>query len=133
MANLTINVAQVKWVGGVLWTVERAGATITRGQVVTRINNEYQLADANVQANSVVAGIALSDGYDGSQILIAPPGARNDFGASLAAGSTYILSDTPGALADDSDAAAGWYVTNVAVGIGTREAIILTNEPGLVP
>ena len=136
MADLTINAAQVNWVGGTSPFIQTAGATITRGQAVSRASNgEYVLADANVEAQSVVAGIALSDGYDGTRFILAPPGAVIDFGATLAAGSTYILSDTPGLIADEADAASGWYKTVLAVGESPagREAEILTNTPGLVP
>ena len=135
MADLTVNAARVTHVGGTGYMVQTAGATITRGQVVSRVSadNNYVLADANVEAQSVVAGIALSDGYDGSLFILAPPGAVIDFGGNLTAGDTYILSDTAGAVADESDAGSGWYKTVLAVGQGTREAEILTNEPGLVP
>ena len=133
MANLTINVAQVNWTGGVRWDVETAGASITRGQALARVSNRLVLADANVAANSVIAGIALTDGYDGGLVVYAPPGAVIDWGATLGAGSAYILSDTPGAIADVADAASGWYVTGLAVGVGTREAEVLNNPPGLVP
>lgn len=131
MADLTITQNQVKWVGGVRWLIGTAGTTITRGQALTLVDNEYLHGDANFADNSVFAGIALTDGYDGGLVVVAPPGAIIDFGATLVAGQTYIMSINSGAIADDEDAGAGWYVTVIAVGQGTREAEILTNPPGL--
>lgn len=134
MADITVTASQVKWVSGVRPVIVKAGAAITRGQAVylNTTTLEYELADADTAAASEFAGIALTDGQDGSDMLIAPPGAVIDWGATLVAGTIYVVSTTAGGVAPDVDLAAGDYVVVLAIGAGTRQAEIIGKKGAAV-
>ena len=135
MADLTIKAANVKWVADRAPLVEKAGATITRGQVVYRdaSTGTYKLAKADGTDTAVVAGIAISDGYDGSHFLLAAPGATIDWGATLTAGRVYVLSaTTDGAIGGLARPISGNATVVLAVGGGNREAMILVTAPEII-
>ena len=134
MADLTITAANVKWVADRAPLVEKAGATITRGQVVYRdaSTGTYKLAKADNAATTPVAGIAISDGYDGSHFLLAAPGATIDWGATLTAGEVYVLSATAGGIAPKDDLVSGNATVILAVGGDDSEAMILVTAPEII-
>ena len=121
MVDLTITAANVNWVSGTRPRMVKAGATITRGQVLYQdtADLEYKLADADNDATSVFGGIALTDGTDGSEMLIAEAGAVVDVGATTIAGTIYTISTTAGGISPDVDLATGDYVTVLFIGNGT--------------
>lgn len=127
MADITVTVGNVKWVSGTRPIVAKAGATVTRGQAayLNTTTGEHELADADNDATSVFAGMFLTDGYDGSDVLIAPPGAVINWGATLTAGTIYVLSTTTGGVAPWADLVAGDYVVVLAIGAGTANAEII--------
>lgn len=134
MADISVTAANVKWVSGARPQIVKAGATITRGQAVYQNTTtlEHELADADTDAASEFAGIALSDGYDGADMLIAPPGAVINWGATLAAGTVYVLSTTAGGVAPEADLASGDYVVVLAIGAGTANAEIIGTKGAAV-
>jgi hypothetical protein len=134
MTDITVTTANVKWVSGTRPQVVKAGATIARGQVVylNTTTLEHELADADTDAASNIAGIALTDGVDGSDMLIAPPGATINFGATLTAGTIYTLSTTAGGVAPEADLATGDYVTVLGIGAGTAFAEIIGKKGAAV-
>jgi len=127
MADITVTATNVKWISGTRPQVVKGGAAITAGQSVYLNTStlEHELADADTDATSVFAGIALTGGQDGADMLIAPPGAVIDFGATLTAGTIYVLSTTAGGVAPEADLASGDYVVVLAIGAGTRQAEII--------
>lgn len=127
MTDISPTVANVKWVSGNRPQVVKAGATVTRGQAayLNTATLEHELADADTDAASEFAGIFLTDGYDGSDVLLAPPGAVINFGATLTAGTIYTLSATAGGVCPDTDLAQGDYVVVLAIGAGTAIAEII--------
>ena len=96
-----------------------AGATITAGQALYKDTNAnvMKLADANGSAaERVLAGIALHASLTGQPIAYIIK--DDDFtpGATLVAGTSYMLSSAaPGGIAPVADATAGDYVTDVGV------------------
>lgn len=120
MTDLSITAANVKWVSGVPPKTVRAGETITEGMPVYRLttDNEHYKCDADNDASSEFAGVALTNAVDGRDMLIAPPGAVINVGATLTAGTIYSLSTTAGGVAPETDLAAGDYVTILYIGNG---------------
>lgn len=134
MTDISVTAASVVWVSGKSVQKVRAGATITAGQAVYQdlTDLEYKLADADTDAASEFAGIAITDGVDGRDMLIAPPGARINFGATLTAGTIYTLSTTAGGICPESDLTSGDYVVVLAIGAGTGVATIIGAKGGAV-
>lgn len=134
MTDITVTVGNVKWVSGTRPVVVKAGATVTRGQAayLNTSTLEHELADADADATSQFAGIFLTDGYDGSEVLLAPPGAVINWGATLTAGTIYTLAVTPGGVCPEADLAAGDYVVVLAIGAGTANAEIIGKKGAAV-
>lgn len=124
----------VKWVSGTRPRVVPAGATIAAGNAVYLNTStlKYELADADVDATSEFAGIALSDGVNGRDMLIAPPGAVINWGATLTAGTIYVLSTTAGGVAPWADLGAGDYVVVLCIGAGTANAEVIGKKGAAV-
>lgn len=140
MAALSLTPANVKWVGGVRPRDVTFGATVARGKVVYKdsADGEHKLADCDddaITADSeaaTVAGIAASDGADGSNGQIFPNGARLNVGATTVLGVPYCLgssdSTTGGAAGDImpyDDLSSG--DTPVFLFWGTGDAIVTLN------
>lgn len=127
MADLSQTAANVKWVSGVRPSIVKAGATIARGTPVylNTATLEHEAADADTDAASEFAGVAITDGTDGSDMLIAPPGAVINWGATLTAGTIYVVSTTAGGVCPEADLATGDYVVILAIGAGTANAEII--------
>ncbi len=127
MTDISVTAASVTWVSGVREAKGIAGATITPGQAIylDTTTNTYKLADANVAAAAVVAGVALDSAVSGRPFLFAPPGAVINFGATLAAGTIYELSETAGGICPSADIGTGVYVNVIAIGAGTGNAEII--------
>lgn len=134
MANLVVTAANVKWVSGTQPRVVKAGATITRGQVVylDTTDNEHKLADADNDNTSVFAGIALTDGYDGSDMLIAPAGATVQIGATPVSGTVYVIGTTPGAIMPWADIVAADWVTVCFIGVASGNVELIGSRGATV-
>jgi hypothetical protein len=93
------------------------GATIAAGQSVykdTADGDKWKLADADnttVTAGSGGVGIAMTPGVDDGKGIIATGGSVILVGTTMAVGTTYIVSDTPGGIKPTADAASGDNVT----------------------
>lgn len=120
MADVSLTAANVTWVSGVPPQTVIAGETITEGMPVYRLSsdNEHYKCDADTDAASEFAGIALTNGVNGRPMVIAPPGAVINVGATLTAGTVYALSTTAGGIAPETDLLAGDYITVVYIGNG---------------
>lgn len=127
MVDISQTPANVKWVSGTRPEIVKAGATVAAGQPVYRNTStgEYELADADTDAASEFAGVAITDGVDGREMLMAPPGAVINWGATLPAGTIVTLSTTAGGICPEADLATGDYVVVLAIGAGTANAEII--------
>lgn len=96
----------------------QAGATIAAGDLVyVDTDGKIGLADANVAAKSVIAGIAVNGGSAGQPVTYVT---KDTAGLTIAAsgltiGNVYIASGTAGKMCPVADATTGWWVTPVAV------------------
>lgn len=96
-----------------------SAVAVTAGQAVYKDSaNQYRLADNNdtSAALAVVAGIALHAAAAGQPLKIQTRGPIT-IGATVASGSVYVLSATPGGIAPVADLATGNRCTLLGVGI----------------
>jgi hypothetical protein len=127
MTDIVQTAANVKWVSGTRPQIVKAGATIAAGSPVylNTTTLKYSLAKADADATSEFAGISIDGGVDGRDMLIAPPGAVIAWGATLTAGTIYVVSAaTAGAVAPWADLGTGNYVVILAIGAGANAEII---------
>ena len=140
MAVLVITAASVQWTGGTGQKRVKAGETITPGQVLYRLatDGEYYLADADVAAEDEVAGVALTAGYNGNDMLIAVNGAELNIGATTVAGTGYVLSSSTavggaaGGISPVADLGAGDACRPLFVGTGTGAVKLVIDNNGAI-
>jgi hypothetical protein len=127
MAALSITVANVKWTGGVRPRQITFGATVTAAQPVYQdsADNEHKLADADALATAAVVGLALTNGYDGKEGLIAIEGSQINVGATTTAGIPYVAGLAGGDIVPYSDLASGDFPTILFWGTGTAIVTLL--------
>lgn len=130
MADLTITAASVLSVSG---TRENglAGASITAGQVVyaDTATGTYKLADANGASATIktARGIALHAAANGQPLAVQTTGSVT-IGATLTAGTSYYLSDTPGGICPFADVGSGENVSLIGIAASTTVlALNITN------
>lgn len=128
MADLSITAANVLAGAGATLASGTAGATITAGQTVyyDSAAAKYKLADADSATAAVRSpvGIALNGASDGQPLKVLTKGTIT-IGATLVAGTTYYLSDTPGGIAPAGDPTTGDYPT--IIGIATSTSVLKVN------
>lgn len=109
-----------------------AGATITAGQAVYRdTSGLYQLADSNgAAALRVPRGIALNGASANQPLAIQLSGGDITIGATLTAGVTYYLSDTPGGICPLADVGSGEYACIIGIAKSTTVLAIGINASG---
>lgn len=137
MADLTITAANV--LPGAKARLDRtgvAGETITAGQPVYRAaDQKWYKADSNsVTALARVATGVSANGASANQPLdVILPGDGVTFkpGATLTAGTTYYLSDTPGGICPLADVGTGEYVQIIGVAISTTEMTLTLAASGV--
>lgn len=137
MAQLSVTAADVVPGDNAVTRQVTAGATITAGQVVYRdtSDNEYKLADADVQASTVAAGIALNGASDGQPMTIQTEGDINP-GGTVRVGEVYIVSPTAGGIGESGtsggtlDISSGDFVTILGVGTATNNIALKINVSG---
>lgn len=118
MADLTITAANVLKGSNAVFATGIAGDTITAGQVLylDSTTGKYKLADSDSATEAARKGgyIALNGASDGQPIAVMREGDVT-IGATLTAGTTYYLSDTPGGIAPIADLATGDYYCIVGI------------------
>jgi len=138
--DLTITATSVApGTGATLNKGYNAGATITQGKAVYLDTSTdpptWKLADAN-DASALVrtlGGVAVNSASTG-QPLTVQTGGPLTIGATVAAGSWYVLSATPGGIAPVADQATGWYPSLVGYGISaTQIQVQILNTGVAVP
>ncbi len=128
MADLTITAANVVKGSGASVGNGTAGATIKAGEPIYKDStdsNKLKLADADALATAAVDGIALHGADSGQPIQYCTKGLLT-MGATVAIGTTYVLSDTAGGISPSGDHnVTGDYTT--VIGVGTTTGIIDVN------
>lgn len=125
MADLTITAASV--IPGANATKETgiAGATVTAGQTVYKeaATGQFKLADSNSATAEVRTpyGIALHASLAGQPLTVQTSG-QITIGATVAVGTAYMQSETPGGIQPAADIATGEYAT--LIGFAITAAII---------
>lgn len=122
MVDLVITAASVVAGSDANTVSGTAGVTITAGQAVYKSSttNKFELADNNsaTAAARTPLGIALN-GAALNQPIVVQKGGDITIGGTLAAGSTYFLSDTPGGLCLVADLLTGEYPCIVGIAKST--------------
>ncbi len=132
MADLTITAASVVKGANAVLEAGTSGATITAGQVVYRDSSyKYQLCDADSATADAkkIRGVALNGASDGQPLTILKDG-EVTIGATLVAGTTYVLSDTAGGIAPQADLGSGDDVSILGSAKSTSIISVKINNTG---
>lgn len=125
MADLTITAANVVAGTGAETENGSLGAAVTAGQVLYKASADglWYLADNNSATAAVrqATGIALNGGGIGQPVRVLRSGPVT-IGATMTAGVTYYLSDTPGGICPIADVGSGEY--SCIVGIATSTTVL---------
>ena len=135
MVDLTVTAANV--VKGTRAQVVSGlyGATVTAGQTVyadPADAGRYKLADADSATAAVraTAGIALNSGSAGQPADV-QEGGRINPGATVAVGTIYVQSDTPGGIMPAADLETGDFVTVLGVGVSASQIELSIHRSGV--
>lgn len=135
MADLTITAANV--IKGSTAKVQQGiyGATVTAGQTVyadAADNGRFKPADADsaTAAARATAGIALNSGSAGQPADIQTEGLIT-IGATVAVGTIYVQSPTPGGIMPAADLVTDDYVTVLGVGISASQIDLNIQRSGV--
>lgn len=122
MADLTITAASVLSRTGGRVLYGKSGVALTAGKVVylDAASDSYKLSDSNSATAAIreVDGITLHASEIGQPIAVHSRGPLT-IGATLVAGQTYALSETPGGIQPVADLAAGEYPTLLGMATST--------------
>jgi hypothetical protein len=125
MADISITAASVIADSSAMISHETAGETITAGQVVYRASATGRVSKADNNSGTAEVrsplGIALNGGAVGQPIAVAKVGPIT-IGATLTAGVTYYLSDTPGGICPVADLTTGEYP--VVLGVASSASVL---------
>jgi hypothetical protein len=122
MVDITVTAANVDaGTNGRIGT-GKAGVAITAGKVVyfDRVNRDYRLADADVEASAKAAGVAVCDAAAG-QIVSFQIDGTYAAGATVTVGALYAVSVTAGGIAPIADLGSGDFVTVLGIGATATE------------
>lgn len=131
MTDISITAGSVVKGSNALVENGHAGAAITAGQMVYMDSSGlYQLADSNgAAALRVPRGVALNSAGANQPLAIQRQGDVT-IGATLTAGVTYYLSDTPGGICPLADVGSGEYACIVGIAKSTTVLSIGINASG---
>jgi len=122
MADLSITAANVIADSMAVKESGVAGETITAGKAVYKSSTtgKFLLADSNSATAEVRVpyGIALNGASDGQPLVVLKSGDIT-IGATMTAGASYWLSDTPGGICPDADVGSGEYASLIGVAKST--------------
>lgn len=132
MADITVTATSVVPYANEQTAVGVAGETITAGQVVylNSTTGKLMKADADTAAESVCKGIALNGGSLGQPVKY-QYGGEITIGATVAVGTTYVVSATAGGIAPVADLTTGDYVSHVGVASTTGRIKLFINNTGI--
>lgn len=134
MVDLVITAANVQRGTNAVTTTGTAGAAVTAGQCVyfDKITKRYLLADSNsatVAARRATA-IALHAASAGQPLTVQTSGDLT-LGATMVAGTSYYLSDTPGGICPVADVGTGEWVNVIGVAKSTTAIQLTFAYPGV--
>jgi hypothetical protein len=126
MANLSITAADVERGTRSGVNYGTAGAAITQGQALYQDSTDgtLKLADADASASAEFVGIALNAAAVGQPITYLTNG-NITIGATVATGTAYYVSTTPGAICLESDLSTGDFPT--LIGFATSTTVIFVD------
>ena len=134
MANLTITAASVAIGSTETKTVRRtAGESITQGQpyyISTSDSKAYRADNNDGSAKAEVAGVALTPAATNGDFIGIELGPMI-IGATVAIGTSYVVSSTVGLIAVEADITSGQYVSYVGYGISTSQIYVDPKPTGL--
>ena len=134
MSDLSITAASVAAGTSAVVNDVTSGATITAGQLCyLDSSNQAQLTDADAVGTASITGIALNGASSGQPIRLQLAGNVNP-GATVAVGTFYVGSTTPGAIALKTDLGSGDFVSFFGVGTTSSNIVIgLVNSEVAIP
>lgn len=125
-ADISVTAANVVPSDGYQYEDGIAGETLTAGQTVyfKDSDSRYWKADSDSATAAVrtLRGIALQGASAGQPVRVQTGGSIT-IGGTVAVGTVYLLSDTPGGIMPVADVESGDYTS--IVGIGTSTTVIL--------
>lgn len=134
MADLTVTASSVLANSGSAVEHGTAAAALTAGQVLYKddATGRYGLADSNSATAGVrvPVGIALHAAATGQPVAVLTRGPIT-IGATLAAGTTYALSETPGGLQPTADLASGEYPSIIGMATSTTVLNVKIQSAGV--
>jgi hypothetical protein len=129
MADYSVTAASVVKTSTTSISEGIAGATVTAGQAVyidTADSSKLKGCDADAQASSVCAGIALHGAANGQPLKYATGGSLT-FNSAFAAGDVVCVSTTVGGLAPYADLASGDFITVIGIATSATNLRIAIN------
>jgi hypothetical protein len=135
MADLTVTAANVVKGARAKILSGTYGAAVTAGQTVyadPADSGRYKPADADSATAAVraTAGIALNSGSAGQPADI-QEGGRITIGATVAVGTIYVQSDTPGGIMPAADLETGDTVTVLGIGVSASQIDLNIHRSGV--
>lgn len=130
--DLVITVANVAKGTGAQLYPGTAGETITAGQscYLDAADTKLKLADVNVTGKDVIHGIALHGSLNGQPLTVITAGNYNP-GATVAIGTIYVASATPGGIAPVADLVSGWKTSILGIATTTTNIKLGINNSGV--
>lgn len=134
MTDLSITANNVSPASSAIKETLIALEAITAGQVVYKdpTTGKAGLADNNSATAAVREpyGVALN-GAQANQPVTVQTGGRLNIGATVAAGESYFLSDTAGAICPEGDLASGEYTSLIGFGVSTTQIDVNIQKSGV--
>lgn len=134
MADITITAANVIAGSNAVKKDGIAGESITAGKAVYQASasKKWMLADSNsatAEARKAI-GIALNGAALNQPVAVQVSGDIT-IGATLTAGSAYLLSDTPGGICPLADVGSGEFVCQLGLAKSTTVLALAVQFPGV--
>lgn len=134
MADLTITAASVVAGSNASKREALASVTITAGQAVYVVDATKKLALAD--SDSATAEVRRADGIALNSAAVNQPVSYQisgdiTIGATLTAGATYFLSNTPGGICPDADVGAAEYVCQLGIAKSTTVLAMSIQYPNV--
>lgn len=134
MANLTITAASVAIGSTETKTVRRnAGEALAQGQpyyISTSDNKAYRTDNNDGSTKAEIAGVTLTPAATNSDFIGIELGPMI-IGATVAIGTTYVVSSSVGLIAVEADITSGQYVSYIGYGISTSQIYVDPKPTGL--
>ena len=135
MADISVTVANVIKGANAVSNTFTAGVALTAGQVVYQDTSDkkYRLADADVQATALVAGIVLNDAAANQPVEIQTAG-DIDVGGTLVVGTVYVLSLTAGGINTTTAISSGDFTSVLGIATAANKlAMKIQNADVAIP